>query len=124
MNNATFVGRVGRDAVLRRTAEDVAVASFSLAVDQTDSKGERTVQWVDCATFGDYAEKMCLLIRKGTLVAVVGVVGVRIYKTQENEETRAALTLRVKEVSVILPARAGTAVSEGQPRTGRYRRKA
>ncbi len=98
MNNATFAGRIGRDAEVRHT-NDKAVANFSLAVDEYAGKGERKALWIDCSMWGERAEKLAQYLTKGASVAVSGRVGMRTYES--NGETRATLTLRVAEVTLL-----------------------
>jgi single-strand DNA-binding protein len=98
MNNATFAGRIGRNAEVKNVS-DKTVANFSLAVDEYAGQGEKKTLWIDCALWGDRATKLSLYLTKGTPVAVSGRVGVRTYDS--NGETRAALTLRVSEVTLL-----------------------
>lgn len=98
MNNATFAGRIGRNAEVRNT-NDKTVANFSVAVDEYAGQGEKKTLWIDCALWGDRATKLSLYLTKGTPVAVSGRVGVRTYDS--NGETRAALTLRVSDVTLL-----------------------
>lgn len=99
MNNATFAGRVGRNAEVRHTGNDKTVANFSLAVDEYAGQGEKKTLWVDCALWGDRATKLSIYLTKGTPVAVSGRVGIRTYES--NGETRAALTLAVSDVTLL-----------------------
>lgn len=99
MNNATFAGRIGRDAELRSTRDGKSVANFSLAVDEYAGQNERKTLWVDCSMWGERAAKLAQYLTKGTPVAVSGQVGIRTYES--NGETRAALTLRVSEVTLL-----------------------
>lgn len=99
MNNATFAGRVGRNAEVRHTGNDRTVANFSLAVDEYAGQGEKKTLWVDCALWGDRATKLSIYLTKGTPVAVSGRVGIRTYES--NGETRAALTLAVSDVTLL-----------------------
>lgn len=98
MNNATFAGRLGRDAETRFTQAGDPVTGFSIAVDER-RKGEKTTLWVDCSIWGERGEKVAQYLTKGTPVAVSGQVGVRTY--QANGETRATLTLRVAELTLL-----------------------
>src|SRR5262245_15700116 len=56
-NLVVLAGRVGKDPELRYTTAGKAVASFSLAVD--DSYGEQKhVSWFNCVCFGATAENV------------------------------------------------------------------
>lgn len=99
MNNATFAGRLGRDAETRHTQGGNAVTNFSLAVDEYAGQGERRTLWIDCSMWGERGEKLAEYLAKGTPVAVSGQVGVRTYESQG--ETRAVVTLNVREVTLL-----------------------
>lgn len=98
MNNATFAGRLGRDAEVR-TAGGYKVAGWSLAVDERGPGGEKQTLWVDCSLWGDRAEKLVEFLKKGKQIAVSGRVGIRTYEAQG--ETRAVITLRVAELTLL-----------------------
>lgn len=98
MNNATFAGRLGRDAETRITQGGDAVTGFTLAVDER-RKGDKSTLWIDCSMWGERGQKVAEYLRKGTPVAVSGQVGVRTYS--KDGETRAAITLRVQELTLL-----------------------
>lgn len=99
MNASTFAGRLGRDAETRTIANDREVTGFSLAVDEYAGPGERRTLWIDCSMWGERGTKLAEFLRKGTPVAVSGQVGVRQYEA--NGETKAVLTLNVREVTLL-----------------------
>lgn len=98
MNNATFAGRLGKDAVTRDVG-DTTATGFSLAVDEYAGKGERKTLWIDCTLWGQRGESVEEYLVKGTPVAVAGRIGVRTY--EKDGETHAALTLRVNELTLL-----------------------
>jgi single-strand DNA-binding protein len=67
------LARIGRDAEVRRTTNNDAVASVSLAFTygRKDANGKRPTQWVDGALWGARAEALAPHLVKGTLVTVV-----------------------------------------------------
>lgn len=99
MNNATFAGRIGRDAETRHTQGGNSVTGWSLAVDEYAGQGERRTLWIDCSMWGERGEKLAEYLTKGKPVAVVGQIGVRTYES--NGETRAAITLNVRDVTLL-----------------------
>jgi single-strand DNA-binding protein len=99
MNNATFVGRLGRDAVLKTTPNGNVVASFSVAVDDRVGK-EKITLWVDCSMWGDRAQKLVGYLTTGTMVGVNGQVSVRAYADKLGEP-KAVMALRVDNVSLL-----------------------
>lgn len=66
------LARVGRDVEVRRTTNDDAVASVSLAFTygRKDNDGKKPTQWVDGALWGKRAEALAPYLVKGVLVTV------------------------------------------------------
>ena len=77
INKVTLIGRLGQDPEIRFTGDGNAVASFSVATNESwkDKDGvmqERT-EWTKCTVFGPSAEKYIQpYVKKGTLVYVEG----------------------------------------------------
>ena len=67
------VARLGKDAEVRYTPSNKAVANLSLAYNfgMKDSEGKRQTQWVDAALWGDQAERLKDYLLKGTVLNVV-----------------------------------------------------
>lgn len=99
MNNATFAGRLGRDAELRHTQGGTAILGFSIAVDERGPNGDKATLWIDCSLWGDRGQALEEFLVKGKVVAVSGRVGVRTYESQG--ETKATITLKVAEVTLL-----------------------
>ncbi len=74
INRVILVGRLTRDPELRRTNAGVAVASFTLALDNwsKDAEGNRTTSFIGCTIFNSSAENVSKYARKGSLVGVDG----------------------------------------------------
>jgi single-strand DNA-binding protein len=66
------LARIGRDVEVRRTTNDDAVASVSLAFTygRKDNDGKKPTQWVDGALWGKRAEALAPYLVKGVLVTV------------------------------------------------------
>ncbi len=66
------LARIGRDAEVRRTAQDEPVASLSLAFTygRKGEDGKRPTQWVDAALWGKRAEALSPYLLKGGLISV------------------------------------------------------
>ncbi len=90
MNNATFIGNLGKDAELKELDGGKKVINFSIAVPD----GKDKTLWIDCA---NWSEKTAVLpyLLKGTKVAVTGNVGLRKW------ETGATITLRVIDLELL-----------------------
>lgn len=71
MNSVNLVGRVCNDVDLRYTPSEMAVAKFSVAVD--DGYGEKKkTNFIPVTVFGKQAENCEKFIGKGSLVGVQG----------------------------------------------------
>lgn len=98
MNNATFTGRLGRDAESRVTPSGKPVVNFSLAVDERRG-GEKSTLWVSCAIWGERGEKLAQYLTKGAVVSVSGPVRVESY-TAKSGEAASKLCLMVNDISL------------------------
>ena len=77
VNKETLVGRLGQDPEIRFTGEGNAIASFSVATNESWKSKDGTMQerteWTKVTVFGTTAEKYVQpYIKKGTLVYVEG----------------------------------------------------
>ena len=77
VNKVTLVGRLGQDPEIRFTGEGNAVASFSVATNESWKSKDGTMQerteWTKVTVFGTTVEKYVQpYIKKGTLVYVEG----------------------------------------------------
>lgn len=94
MNNCSFVGRVGRDAVARYTQGGKAVTGWALAVDRGWGDQKQTV-WLDCSWWGERGTKVADFIKKGDRLAVTGELGTR------EHEGKTHVTLDVRDVTLL-----------------------
>ena len=70
INNVVLVGRTTKDPELRYTPSNVAVATFSLAVNRTfkDANGERETDFINCVIWRQQAENLANWAKKGALI--------------------------------------------------------
>lgn len=90
LNKAIIMGRLTRDPELRRTQNGVAVAAFSLAVEQ-DYKGPdgtRATDFIDCVAWRNTADYVCKYFTKGRMAVVEGKIQVRNWKDQDGNNRR------------------------------------
>jgi single-strand DNA-binding protein len=81
--------RVGRDVEVRRTTQDQAVASVSLAFSygRKGEDGKRPTQWVDAALWGARADALApYLVRGARVTVVLEDVHIETFKRQDNSE--------------------------------------
>lgn len=106
MNNCSFIGNAGKNAVLRHTAGGDAVLGWSLAV--SAGYGEKKVTtWVDCSLWGKRAESLADKIAKGDRIGVTGELSTR------EHEGKTYVTLRVADVTLL-----GNKSSRDEPQRG------
>ena len=82
INNVVLVGRMTRDAELRYTPSNVAVATFTLAVNRTfkSQNGEREADFINVVMWRQQAENLANWAKKGSLIGVTGRIQTRNYE--------------------------------------------
>lgn len=92
LNKIVIMGRLTRDPELRRTNSGKGVASFSVAVerDYRPDGGERETDFIDCVAWDKLGEFVCNYFAKGRMIAVVGRLQIRSWKTDDGGTRRAA----------------------------------
>ena len=105
INNVVLVGRMTRDAELRYTPSDQAVATFALAVNRNfkNQDGEREADFVKCVIWRQQAENLANWVKKGALIGVTGRIQTRSYKNQKGQ--RVYVTEVVAESFQLLESR-------------------
>jgi len=85
LNRIVLVGRLTRDPELKRSLQDVAVCSFTLAVDDKmkDANGQQTTSFINVVVFRTQAENVAKFTRKGSLVGVDGSVRQRTFEKKD-----------------------------------------
>ena len=93
LNKVLLIGRLGQDPEIRHTQDGRAVATFSIATNESwrDKEGnqqERT-DWHNCVAFGATAEKYIEpYVKKGTLVSIEGTLQTRDWEDKETGAKR------------------------------------
>ena len=87
INNVVLVGRMTRDAELRYTPSNVAVATFSLAVNRNfkGANGERETDFINCVIWRQQAENLANWTKKGALIGITGRIQTRSYENQQGQ---------------------------------------
>ncbi|HEO7922177.1 TPA: single-stranded DNA-binding protein [Streptococcus agalactiae] len=87
INNVVLVGRLTKDADLRYTPNQVAVATFTLAVNRRfkEQNGEREADFINCVIWQKSAENLANWAKKGTLVGITGRIQIRNYENQQGQ---------------------------------------
>lgn len=117
INNVVLVGRLTRDPELRYTGNNIAVASFSLAVNRNfkDANGEREADFINCVIWRQSAENLANWAKKGALIGITGRIQTRSYENQQGQ--RVYVTEVVAENFQMLESRAAREGSTNQGNT-------
>ncbi|MFC0246832.1 single-stranded DNA-binding protein [Falsochrobactrum ovis] len=98
MKNITITGRIGKDAILRRTQNGDAVLGFTVAVDDGYGQNKSTI-WFDASIWGKRGESLEQYLRKGTRVTANGDFGMREHNGKSYP------TIRINEIDFDTPKR-------------------
>lgn len=114
INNTVLVGRLTKDVELRYTPSNVAVATFTLAVNRTfkNENGEREADFINCVMWRQQAENLANWAKKGALIGITGRIQTRSYDNQQGQ--RVYVTEVVAETFQLLE-------SKGQGNQGQQR---
>lgn len=87
INSTVLVGRMTKDAELRYTPNNQAVATFTLAVNRNfkNQNGEREADFINCVIWRQAAENLANWAKKGTLVGITGRIQTRNYENQQGQ---------------------------------------
>lgn len=84
INNAVLVGRLTKNAEVKKTPSGVSVSSFTLAVDRRHS-AEKTTDFINCVAWRQAADFLGSYGRKGNIVGIEGEIQTRNYKDQQGK---------------------------------------
>ena len=102
MNNCTFTGNLGGDAIVKTGvgSNNLTMALFSVAVNN-HVKGEDKTMWVACTLFGKRAEgALPQYLKRGQSVCVAGPIDLNEW-TADDGTARASVQLIVNELDLI-----------------------
>ena len=109
LNVAILMGRLVADPEIRHTPNDIAVTSFTIAVDRSyvKSGAERQADFIDIVAWRATAEFVCKYFRKGQMIAVQGSIQTRSYTDKDGNKRKAfeivAIMYTLLIPNVILP---------------------
>ncbi len=84
MNRVILVGRITKDPELKKTAQDISVINFTIAVNRnyTDQQGEKQADFISCVVWRRQAENVAKYVSKGMLLGVEGRIQTRQYESE------------------------------------------
>ena len=105
INNVVLVGRLTKDADLKYTPSNVAVATFTLAVNRNrkNENGDREADFINCVIWRQSAENLANWAKKGSLIGITGRMQTRNYENQQGQ--RVYVTEVVAESFQLLESR-------------------
>ena len=88
MNKVFLIGRLTRDPELRYTSNNIASASFSIAINRPfeNQNGVREADFINIVVWRKQAENIKKYISKGSLVAVDGRIQTRNYEDKDGKK--------------------------------------
>ena len=91
LNKAILMGRLTADPELRHTASNIAVTTFSLAVNRSYVRQgqERETDFINCVAWRSTAEFVCKYFRKGQQAVVDGSIQTRSYTDKDGNKRTA-----------------------------------
>ena len=87
LNKAILMGRLVAEPELRHTPNNIAVASFTLAVDRTYGQDKQT-DFLDIVAWRSTAEFVSKWFHKGMLVAVSGRIQTRNWEDKQGNKRK------------------------------------
>lgn len=124
LNVVALNGRLTADPELRHTNNDIAVTSFSLAVDRSYARTgtDRQTDFIDIVCWRGTAKFAAEYFHKGQLIAVEGSIQTRSYTDREGNKRRAfevvASNVHFAEPRRDLHGNSGSPASDGVPAAG------
>lgn len=106
INRVNITGNLTRDPELRSTAGGMAVLGFGVAVNAR-RKNQQTGQWedypnfVDCTMFGNRAEALSRILRKGMKVAIEGKLRYSSWEDKNGGGRRSKIEIIPDEVELL-----------------------
>lgn len=84
MNRVILVGRITKDPEMKMTQSNIAVVSFTLAVNRqfSDAQGEKQADFIQCVVWRKQAENLARFVKKGALLGVEGRIQTRNYEAE------------------------------------------
>ena len=109
LHSLTIIGRVGTPPQQKFTNSGKAVTEFSVAVEE--KKGE--THWYNVAVWGDKSDRLCGLVGKGAIVAVIGKPAARAYLKDGSAKLAEGISVNSAwDVKIIQYAKDGPAPQE------------
>lgn len=111
MNKVILSGRLARDIELKRTKDNTAVASFTLAVKNYTKENPDGATFIDCVAFKELAEALKKYTKKGDIISCIGRIYKNAYQDRAGNNKYRTLVI-IESVEFQAPAKAQTKETE------------
>lgn len=90
LNEGIIMGRLVRDPELRRTTQNTAVASFTVACDRDFASGGavKETDFIDIVAWDKKAEFICKHFTKGKMIVVCGRIQTRTWEDRDGNKRK------------------------------------
>ncbi len=104
MNKVFLIGNLTRDPELTKTAGDVSVCHFAIAVNRsyTSSDGERQTDFFNVTAWRGLADTVARYSKKGNKIAVTGSIQIRNYEDNQGNK-RTAVDIIAQDIEFLTP---------------------
>jgi single-strand DNA-binding protein len=106
MFKGSVIGNLGSDPEMKYAASGTPMLQMNVAANfrakNTDGEWEERTEWIRCTVFGNRAESLSNLLKKGTRVYIDGRLEARPW-TDRNGNVRAGLEISANDVELMSP---------------------
>ena len=103
MNSVNLIGRIGKDIELKFLQSGSAVASFSIALDQSYVKDGQKVEktsWIDITAFSKTAENVSRYFHRGSMIGISGELEQQTWKADDGSN-RSKIVVKMNRFTFI-----------------------
>ena len=102
MNKVIIIGRLTADPVVKMTPNNIAVCSFTVAVDRKfkDQNGNKQTDFITCVAWRGQAEVIGNYFSRGSRIGITGSIQTRSYE-DSNKQKRQVVEIMVEEIEFI-----------------------
>lgn len=89
LNKAIIMGRLTAEPELKHTQNNIAVLSFTVAVDRSFARdGKRETDFLDVVAWRSTAEFISKYFRKGQMIAISGSIQTRMWEDKDGKKRK------------------------------------
>lgn len=85
INRVVLVGRITKDAMLRKTQNGTSVVSFTIACNRRVASQGQEADFINCVAWNRTADFMAQYVRKGAMLGVEGRIQTRNYDDKDGK---------------------------------------